>query len=133
MADLFGVGEVSSLINTAINKIWPDKTEQQKQELAAAVMVVQGQIDTNKEEAKSPSVFVSGWRPFIGWVCGAACAWNWIGLPIALAGVRLAGIQIELAPASLTEMMPILLGMLGLGGFRTIEKIQGVASVTHKG
>ena len=49
MADLFGVGEVAGLANTVINKLWPDKTEQEKQELAAAVMVVQGQIDTNKE------------------------------------------------------------------------------------
>ena len=71
------MNEVAELINTAINKIWPDKTEAEKQQLAAAVMVVQGQIDTNKVEAANPSIFVSGWRPFVGWVCGAACAWNW--------------------------------------------------------
>lgn len=124
-ADLFGVSE---LINTAINKIWPDKTEAEKQQLAAAVMVVQGQLDINKVEAANPSVFVSGWRPFIGWVCGAAFAWNWIGLPVAKAALALAGHSIELAPASLTEMMPVLLGMLGLGGFRTVEKIKGVAA-----
>jgi hypothetical protein len=130
--DITGIGAVADLATGVINKIWPDKTEQEKQELAAAVMVVQGQIATNTEEAKSPSVFVSGWRPFIGWVCGSACAWNWIGLPIALLGLKLAGITVELAPASLTEMMPILLGMLGLGGLRTVEKIQGVAAVTHR-
>ena len=124
-ADLLGVSE---LINTAINKIWPDKTEAEKQQLAAAVMVVQGQLDINKVEAANPSVFVSGWRPFIGWVCGAAFAWNWIGLPVAKAALALAGHSIELAPASLTEMMPVLLGMLGLGGFRTVEKIKGVAA-----
>lgn len=130
--DLTGIGAVADLATGVINKIWPDKSEQEKQELAAAVMVVQGQIATNTEEAKSPSVFVSGWRPFIGWVCGSACAWNWIGLPIASLGLRLAGVTVELAPASLTEMMPILLGMLGLGGLRTFEKVQGVAAVTHK-
>jgi len=64
------------LVNTAINKIWPDKSEQEKQQLAAAVVIVQGQLDINKAEAASPSVFVSGWRPWIGWVCGTACAWN---------------------------------------------------------
>jgi len=126
--EITGLGSVSELVNTAINKIWPDKTEAEKQQLAAAVMVVQGQIDTNKVEAANPSVFVSGWRPFIGWVCGAACAWNWIGLPIAKVGLALAGYPIELAPANLTEMMPVLLGMLGLGGLRTIEKINGVAA-----
>lgn len=126
--DITGLGAVSDLVNTAINKIWPDKTEAEKQQLAAAVMVVQGQIDTNKVEAANPSVFVSGWRPFIGWVCGAACAWNWMGLPIAKAGLALAGYSVELSPANITEMMPVLLGMLGLGGLRTLEKINGVAA-----
>lgn len=126
--DLLGVGGVSELINTAINKLWPDKTEIEKQQLAAAMMVVQGQLDINKVEAANPSVFVSGWRPFIGWVCGVACAWNWIGLPIAKGALALTGHSIDLAPANLTEMMPVLLGMLGLGGLRTLEKINGVAA-----
>lgn len=116
------------LAKTAINKIWPDKTEQEKAELAAAVMVVQGQIQTNQEEAKSSSLFVAGWRPFIGWVCGFGCAWNWIGLPVAKA-ILLGFTQykFELSPADLSEMMPLLLGMLGLGTLRTFEKTKGVA------
>lgn len=126
--DITGLGAVSDLVNTAINKIWPDKTEQEKQQLAAAVMVVQGQLDINKVEAANPSVWVSGWRPFIGWVCGSACAWNWIGLPIAKMALILADHPLDLAPANLTEMMPVLLGMLGLGGLRTLEKINGVAA-----
>jgi hypothetical protein len=118
---------LSGLVNTAINKIWPDKTEAEKQQLAAAVMVVQGQMDINKVEAANPSVFVSGWRPFIGWVCGSACAWNWIGLPIAKLAAVVLGHSIDLSPADLTEMMPVLLGMLGLGGLRTLEKFKGVS------
>jgi hypothetical protein len=118
---------LSGLINTAVNKIWPDKTEAEKQQLAAAVMVVQGQMDINKVEAANPSVFVSGWRPFIGWVCGSACAWNWIGLPIAKLAAVILGHSIDLSPADLTEMMPVLLGMLGLGGLRTMEKFKGVS------
>lgn len=130
--DITGIGAVSDLVGTVVNKIWPDKTQQQKEELAAAVLVVQGQLEINKEEAKSPSVFVSGWRPFIGWVCGMACAWNWIGLKIALFIAAYAGKTVVLAPASLEEMMPVLLGLLGLGGLRTYEKVQGVAAMTHK-
>ena len=126
--DITGLGAVSDLANTVINKIWPDKTEAEKQQLAAAVMVVQGQIDINKEEAKNPSVFVSGWRPFVGWVCGMACAWNWIGLPIVKTGLLITGHQIALSPADLGEMLPLLFGLLGIGGLRTIEKINGVAS-----
>jgi hypothetical protein len=126
--DITGLGAVSDLANTVINKIWPDKTEAEKQQLAAAVMVVQGQLDVNKVEAANPSVFVSGWRPAIGWVCGAACAWNWVGLPIAKAGLALAGHDLTLSPADISEMMPILLGMLGLGGLRSYEKVKGVAA-----
>lgn len=126
--DITGIGSVADLITTTINKIWPDKSEEEKQQLAAAMVVVQGQIDINKVEAANPTLFVSGWRPFIGWVCGSACAWNWIGLPIVKLGLTLAAVDVTLQQANLTEMMPILLGMLGLGGLRTIEKIQGVAA-----
>jgi hypothetical protein len=125
--DITGVGAVADLASNVINKIWPDKSEEEKQQLAAAVMVVQGQIDINKEEAKSDSIFVAGWRPFIGWVCGSACAWNWIGLPIAKAGLLLGGVSINISPADLTEMLPVLMGMLGLGALRTAEKFKGVA------
>lgn len=126
--DALGIGAVSELAQTVIGKIWPDKSEAEKQQLAAAVMIVQGQLDTNKIEAANPSVFVSGWRPFIGWVCGGACAWNWIGLKIALFGAAYFGHDLHLAPADISEMMPVLLGMLGLGGLRTIEKMKGVAA-----
>lgn len=126
--DITGIGAVSDLASTVINKIWPDKSEAEKQQLAAAVMVVQGQIDINKTEAANPSVFVSGWRPMIGWVCGGACAWNWIGLPIAKLALDIAGHPLHLSPADISEMMPILMGMLGLGGLRTLEKINGVAA-----
>lgn len=126
--DITGLGAVSDLVNTAINKIWPDKTEAEKQQLAAAVMVVQGQIDTNKVEAANPSVFVSGARPFIMWVCGVGCAWNWIGLPIMKAALAIYGHPIVLSPADISEMLPVLMGMLGLGTLRTVEKLNGVAA-----
>jgi hypothetical protein len=126
--DITGIGAISDLAGTVINKIWPDKTEQEKQQLAAAVMVVQGQIDINKAEASNPSVFVSGWRPFIGWVCGAACAWNWIGIPVVKVALGFTAYKLVVSPADISEMMPILMGMLGLGGLRTVEKMNGVAA-----
>lgn len=123
-----GLGEVAGLATSIIDKIWPNKSEQEKAELQAALVVVQGQLQVNQAEAASSSVFVAGWRPFIGWVCGSACAWNWIGLPVTKAGLLLAGgPALTLAPADLTEMLPVLMGMLGLGALRTTEKIKGVA------
>lgn len=127
-SDITGFGAVADLAGTVINKIWPDKSEQEKQQLANAFAIVQGQLEINKAEASNPSIFVSGWRPAIGWVCGMACAWNWVGLKIALFVAAYLGHDLNLAPADIGEMMPVLLGMLGLGGLRTAEKINGVAS-----
>ena len=127
-SDITGFGAVADLAGTVINKIWPDKSEQEKQQLANAFAIVQGQLEINKAEASNPSIFVSGWRPAIGWVCGMACAWNWVGLKVALFIAAYLGNPLSLQPADIGEMMPVLLGMLGLGGLRTTEKINGVAA-----
>lgn len=115
------------LAKTVVDKIWPDKSEQERAQLAAALQLVQGQIDINKAEAASPSVFTSGWRPFIGWACGTACAWNWIGLPVAMFTTAYFGHPVQFSAADLSDMWPLLMGMLGLGGLRTFEKVKGVA------
>lgn len=60
--DLTGLGGVAELASTVIEKIWPDKTEQEKQQLAAAVSLVQGQMEVNRTEAQHPSLFVAGQR-----------------------------------------------------------------------
>ncbi len=117
-----------------IDRLWPDpaqrdaaKLELLKLQKSGDLSIITSQLEVNKEEAKNASVFVSGWRPFIGWVCGMACAWNWIGLPALKAGLVIAGYTLDLRPADLTEMLPVLMGMLGLGGLRTIEKLNGQA------
>jgi hypothetical protein len=118
-----------------IDRLWPDPTQAANAKLeliklqqSGELQVIAGQLDINKVEAANPSVFVSGWRPAVGWVCVLACAWNWIGLPIAKLGMELWGHPIDLAPANITEMLPILTGMLGLGGLRTIEKLNDKAA-----
>ena len=65
-----------------IDKIWPDPAQAAQAKLALLQLQQSGdlaQIAVNSAEAVNPSVFVSGWRPGIGWTCGLACAWNWIG------------------------------------------------------
>jgi len=118
-----------------IDRLWPDPTQAANAKLeliklqqSGELQVIAGQLKINEVEAANPSVFVSGWRPAIGWICGLACAWNWIGLPIAKLGMELWGHPIDLAPANITEMLPILTGMLGLGGLRTIEKLNDKAA-----
>ena len=128
MADLTGIGAVADLAKSVVDRIWPDKTEEEKMQLAAAMSVVQGQLDANKAEAGSASLFVSGWRPAVGWVCVLAFGWNMIGLSIAKVALGFINHPMQISPADLSEMMPILIGMLGLGGLRTVEKINGVAA-----
>lgn len=115
------------LAKTVVQTIWPDKSEQEKAELAGALSLINGQLKINEAEAANQNWFVSGWRPFIGWVCGTACAWNWIGLPVAKFACAFFGHPLQLSPADLSEMWPLLMGMLGLGGLRTFEKVKGVA------
>lgn len=114
-----------------IDRLWPDPAQAAAAKLELIKLQQSGelaQIAVNQAEATNPSVFVAGWRPAIGWICGAACAWNWIGLPVVKTGLLVAGYKLDLAPADLAEMLPILMGMLGLGGLRTIEKLNGTAS-----
>jgi len=115
------------LASTIVGKIWPDKSAQEQAQLSAVLTMVQGQMAINQAEASNESTFVAGWRPFIGWACGMACVWNWMGLPIAKLGLALAGHPIALSPADLSEMMPVLMGMLGLGGLHTFERVKGVS------
>ena len=117
-----------------IDKLWPDpaqrdaaKLELLKLQQSGALAEMTAQSDINKIEAANDNIFVSGWRPAIGWVCGAGCAWNWVGLPIAKLICALAGYSVTLSMANTSEMMPLLLGMLGIGGMRSLEKIKGVA------
>jgi len=85
------------------------------------------QVATNQAEAKHRSVFVAGWRPFIGWTCGVALAYHFVLAPFILFGVSVAGIEIPPLPAfDMDSLMTVLLGMLGLGGLRTYEKSKGM-------
>ena len=112
---------------TIISRVFPDKTEDEKRVLALTLTQIQGQLAANQAQAANPSVFVSGARPFIMWVCGIACAWNWIGISIAQTACAIMHYPILLKPADTSEMMPMLTALLGLGAYRTVEKIKGVS------
>ena len=103
----------------------------QKGELAALdadVKLAVGQLETNKAEAANANVFVSGWRPFIGWVCGAALVYHYIVRPMLPWILAMVGKPVPpIPPLDMGDLITILLGMLGLGGLRTYEKKQGVA------
>ncbi len=96
--------------------------EKQAHELALA------QIEVNKAEAASSSVFKGGWRPFIGWVCGTAFAYHFVLQPLLVFIIAVYGLQVpDLPEFDMASLMTVLGGMLGLGGLRTFEKAKGVA------
>jgi hypothetical protein len=85
------------------------------------------QIEVNKAEAASGSVFKGGWRPFIGWVCGGAFAYHFVLQPVIVFAVLTAGVELPPLPEfDMTSLLTVLMGMLGLGGLRTYEKKQGI-------
>ena len=85
---------------------------------------MQGEI--NKIEAAHKSVFVAGWRPFIGWVCGLALAYNFILRDLMVWGLALTAAGTPPPPPlHLDVLTTILYALLGLGGLRTFEKLQG--------
>jgi hypothetical protein len=87
-----------------------------------------GQLAINKLEAQSPSVFVAGWRPFIGWVCGAALAYQYLVRPIIIYVSALKGLDPTHIPPGLdNNLWELMFGMLGLGTLRTFEKVKGTA------
>lgn len=98
-------------------------------EIDTALALAKQQNDINQVEAANSSLFVSGWRPFIGWVCGSALCYQYIVRPI-IKGVYVAytGHDFPVQFPGIDEnLWQLMLGMLGLGGFRTYEKVKGVA------
>ena len=123
------VGPVTGLLDKFIedkdvkNKLAHDLStmgERHAQELA------KGQLEVNKVEAAHKSLFVAGWRPAIGWICGLGMASNFILIPMANFVLALTGSPIVVPLLDTGEMMPVLMGMLGLGAMRTYEKKEGV-------
>lgn len=116
-------------------KLIPDKKARAEakeqfegQILDAMTSLVEGQLRINEREASHGSIFVAGWRPAVGWICGFALAWSFILEPIGSWAAFMFGVTIDGVPKiELGPLMSILLGMLGLGGLRTYEKRLGVA------
>jgi hypothetical protein len=119
--------------NTLITRIFPDpaqadaaKLELLKLQQSGELASMTAQTDINKEEAKNASILVSGWRPFVGWVCGSAFALHFLLIPIANF-ILVANNHKEVVLAfDMQTLLTLLMGLLGLGGMRTYEKVQGV-------
>ena len=128
---------VASLIPSVtgiLDKVVEDKDQKAKLAHEIATLAekqahdaAMAQVEVNKAEAQHRSIFVAGWRPFIGWVCGIALAYHFVLAPFIVFGVAWFGAEIPELPAfDMDSLMTVLLGMLGLGGMRSFEKAKGL-------
>ena len=132
MLDL--LGKLVDPVSNILDKVVEDKDQKVKLAHEIATMaerhaqeLARGQIEINKEEAKSRNIFIAGWRPFVGWTCGLALFWHFLGLPVTLFITGWFNLQHPPLPEfDMQSLMTVLLGMLGLGGMRTFEKFKGV-------
>ena len=118
---------LAPILGGVLDKLIPDTNARKaaKEQLAVLeqsgeLQLLMGQLEINKTEAAHKSLFVAGWRPAIGWVCGLALAYNTILNPIG-------AIWFDMPPVETELLYPVLMGMLGLGGMRSYEKMKGVS------
>jgi hypothetical protein len=128
------------IISKVIDLIIPDKKQQADIKLKMMELEFQKQfkeielqferdskqIDVNVEEAKSSSLFIAGWRPAVGWICVIALGYHYILAPFMADIAGFLGYAVKLTELNISELMTLLFGLLGLGAFRTYEKVKGV-------
>jgi hypothetical protein len=122
-------------LTEVLDRVVPDqaaaakaKTEMEAKLLEAAVSQAGQQASINQVEAGHQSIFVSGWRPFIGWVCGAGLAWAFLLAPMLAWLLPVAGVATVLPALQMEYLLELVVAMLGLGALRSFEKMRGVAN-----
>jgi len=130
---------ILTTVSSVVSRVVPDANQQaqltaeiqkalidRQAEFDQAVMAAaKAQADVNLAEAQSPSMFVAGWRPFVGWVCGIGFAYCFILQPVFSWAASVFGLP-TMPTLDTSALMTLMLGMLGMGGMRTYEKLQGV-------
>jgi len=130
---MLNLGSLVGPVTGLLDKFIEDKDVKNKLAHEVATMserhaqeLAKGQMEINKTEAAHKSLFVAGWRPAVGWTCCLGMASNFLLIPMANFALALTGSAIVVPLLDTGEMMPVLMGMLGLGAMRTYEKKQGV-------
>ena len=123
---------VGPIVSKFVDRI-PDGNERarakealEKELVDAANSVMLAQTEINAVEAQHKSIFVAGWRPFIGWVCGVGIAWSMVVQPMAQWAIIAWGDGTQLPRIDTSYLMELVTAMLGMSGLRTFEKLKGV-------
>lgn len=129
------IDSILGLASSIIERVIPDPQQKLNAQIkllelqqAGELQAMAGQLEANKIEAGSGDRFVSGWRPAVGWVCASGLAFQFVLGPILTWGAELANKQIQFPRLDMDVLLSLLLGMLGLGAYRTVEKLKGVAA-----
>jgi hypothetical protein len=124
-------GKVLEVAQPIIDRFFPDpqKALEMRVELIRALQASDlGQLEVNREEARHPSLFVAGWRPFIGWVLGIGVGYAFLLAPVATGVARIWWPEFRM-PAPEQNMWELVFAMLGMGALRSFEKYQGVGTI----
>ncbi len=114
---------VGSIIDKVADRI--DDFTFDKQEKAELIQEInKAQIEVNKVESGHTSIFVAGWRPFVGWTCGIALCYHFVIQPFLVFLLFSFGYQVDLPVFNMQTLTTVLMGMLGLGGLRSYEKVK---------
>lgn len=123
------------LLGDVLDRVVPDqaaaakaRVELESKLMEAAVAQSAQQAATNQAEAGHVSIFVAGWRPFIGWVCGAGLAWAFLLAPLLAWMLPAMGVVAVMPVLQIDYLMELVVAMLGLGALRSFEKVRGVAA-----
>jgi len=123
-----GIGGLALDIRSAITGDMRPETRAKLEELAQKgdQMAQQGQADVNMVEAQHRSLFVAGWRPFIGWICGISVGYHYLVYPNLIWAMTIWFTELKPPPPmGLEDLWPVIVGMLGLGVYRSYEKARG--------
>lgn len=126
------ISSIVGLVSTVLNKVWGNKDDELKRQFILELQtklsesdIAKKQTEVNIEEAKHENLWVSGWRPFVGWVCGCSFAWQFLIQPLITYIAVMSGHPVpELPVFDFYALNTVLMGMLGLGALRTYEKVR---------
>lgn len=126
---------IAELANSIVSRIWPDKTEVQKQQFALELQkllsqssLLTKQMDVNAAEAANPNRTWITWRESVGYICATAFGWFYVVQPVLTYFYVITGHPVPILPTfDMASLMSLLAGMLGIAGLKTYEKVQATA------
>jgi hypothetical protein len=128
LGKIFG-GDTLKTVGTVIDDLHFSGEEKEKLKLQMKEIdakLKEKQLDINKVEAGHRSIFVSGWRPFLGWISGLSIGYVYLFQPLLDMILQMFSVEVDWVVLDLGQLMPLILGMLGLGGLRSFEKAKGL-------